>query len=33
MTEEEVMNEVEMNYQKIHLDIVNLIFKELNDPV
>ena len=33
MTEEEIMNEVEMNYQKIHLDIVNLIFKELNDPV
>ena len=32
MTEEEIMNEVEMNYQKIHLDIVNLIFKELNDP-
>ena len=32
MTEEEIMNEVEMNYQKIHLDIVNLIFKELNNP-
>ena len=33
MTEEEIMQEVEMNYQKIHLDIVNLLFKELNDPV
>ena len=32
MTEEEIMQEVEMNYQKIHLDIVNLLFKELNDP-
>ena len=33
MSEEEIMKEVEMNYQKIHLDIVNLLFKELNDPV
>ena len=32
MTEEEIMHEVEMNYQKIHLDIVNLMFKELNNP-
>ena len=32
MTEEEIMIEVEMNYQKIHLDIINLLFKELNDP-
>ena len=29
---EEIMKEVEMNYQKIHLDIVNLMFRELNDP-
>lgn len=32
MTEEQIKEEVEKNYQKIHLDIVNLLFKELNDP-
>jgi len=32
MSKEEIMKEVEMNYQKIHLDIVNLMFRELNDP-
>ena len=32
MTEEQIMHEVEMNYQIIHLDIVNLMFKELNNP-
>ena len=33
MNDEEIKEEVEKNYQKIHLDIVNLLFKELNDPV
>ena len=32
MSDEEIKEEVEKNYQKIHLDIVNLLFKELNDP-
>lgn len=32
MTAEQIMHEVEMNYKKIHLDIVNLMFRELNNP-
>lgn len=32
MSDEEIKEEVEKNYQKIHLDIINLLFKELNDP-
>ncbi len=32
MSENEIENEVEKNYQKIRLDIVNMLFKELNDP-
>ena len=33
MSDEEIKEEVEKNYQRIHLDIINLLFKELNDPI
>ncbi len=29
---EEMNAAVDANYRKIHLDIVNMLFKELNDP-
>ncbi|MBR0300784.1 MAG: TraM recognition domain-containing protein, partial [Bacteroidales bacterium] len=32
LTREEMNAAVEANYRKIHLDIVNMLFKELNDP-
>lgn len=33
MSDEEIKEEVEKNYQRIHLDIINLLFKELNNPI
>ena len=32
MTEREIMEQVELNYKKIHLDVVNLLARELNNP-
>ena len=32
MSEREIMEQVELNYKKIHLDVVNLLARELNSP-
>lgn len=32
MTEDEIQDEVEKNYEKIRVEIANLIWREINDP-